>query len=60
MNEQEYPNYIVELHLYRCDLGDAQPKPVNVKDMRWVTSGEFDQYEFTPADERSMDALLFG
>jgi 8-oxo-dGTP diphosphatase len=60
VNEQEYPNYIVELHLYRCDLADAEPQPVNVKDMRWVTSSDFDGYDFTPADEQSMDALLFG
>ncbi len=60
VNEQEYPNYVVELHLYRCDLGDAEPSAVNVKQMRWVTSSDFDNYEFTPADERSMNALLFG
>lgn len=58
--EKEYAAYVVELHLYRCDLGATEPAAVNVRDMRWVTSAEFDQVEFTPADEKSMDALLFG
>ena len=57
---QEYEKYVVELHLYRCDLGALEPRPVNVRDLRWVTSGEFGEYDFTPADEESMDALLFG
>jgi 8-oxo-dGTP diphosphatase len=58
--EREYDDYIVELHLYRCELGDQEPSPVSVRDMRWVTSAEFDQFQFTPADKKSMDALLFG
>jgi 8-oxo-dGTP diphosphatase len=31
---------------------------MNVHDFRWVTSDEFDQYSFTPADEASMNKLL--
>jgi 8-oxo-dGTP diphosphatase len=58
--EKEYPGYVVELHLYRCALGADEPSAVNVRDMRWVTSAQFDEFEFTPADEKSMDALLFG
>jgi 8-oxo-dGTP diphosphatase len=57
--EREYDKYIVELHLYRCDIGDAQPRVGNVRDLRWVTSSEFSSYAFTPADQKSMDALLF-
>ena len=59
-NPQEYANYTVELHLYRCKLGPVEPKALNVKDLTWAKSSEFDTYEFTPADEQSMDALLFG
>lgn len=58
--EKEYAGYVVELHLYHCDLGAQEPSAVNVRDMRWVTSAQFDEFEFTPADEKSMDALLFG
>ncbi len=55
--EREYDKYIVELHLYRCELAGT-PQARNVKDLRWVASSELTDYEFTPADEASMDALL--
>jgi len=58
--EREYRDYVVEMHLYACELSAAEPHPVNVKEMRWVRSSEFERYEFTPADQGSMDALLFG
>lgn len=53
-----YEHYTVDLHLYECKLGsdDLQARAVN--DFRWVTSSEFDQYQFTPADEASMTKLL--
>lgn len=58
--EREYEDYIVELHLYRCELGTQEPQPVGVRALRWVASNDFEQFDFTPADQRSMDALLFG
>ena len=58
--EREYDDYVVELHLYSCEIGDVEPEAKGVKDLRWVTSKEFEDYEFTPADQASMDALLFG
>lgn len=57
---REYDKYIVELHLYRCDVGAAEPQISTVRDLRWVSSSEFADYQFTPADQESMDALLFG
>ena len=54
-----YERYIVDLHLYDCSLvGDREPVALNVHAFRWVTSAEFDQYPFTPADEASMTQLL--
>jgi 8-oxo-dGTP diphosphatase len=58
--EREYDDYVVELHLFRCGLGPIEPRPLAVRDMRWVACNEFDKFEFTPADQKSMDALLFG
>jgi 8-oxo-dGTP diphosphatase len=56
-----YEHYVVDLFLYECALvgvaGDAlQAKNVNA--FKWVTSADFDQYPFTPADEASMNKLL--
>jgi 8-oxo-dGTP diphosphatase len=53
-----YERYVVDLYLYECRLTGGQPTEKNVNAFRWVTSAEFDQYPFTPADELSMNKLL--
>ncbi|MEZ4273501.1 MAG: (deoxy)nucleoside triphosphate pyrophosphohydrolase [Myxococcota bacterium] len=58
--EFEYTNYIVELYLYRAKIVDGDPEPCAVRAIRWVRSSDFSDFAFTPADQDSMDALLFG
>ncbi len=53
-----YERYVVDLYLYECVLLDGVPTERSVNAFRWVTSREFDQYPFTPADELSMTKLL--
>jgi 8-oxo-dGTP diphosphatase len=53
-----YEHYTVELYLYECRLTGSTLRAVAVNDLRWVSSGEFDAFEFTPADEASMAKLL--
>lgn len=53
-----YDRYAVDLHLYECTILTGEPREQNVLAYRWVTSAEFDQYPFTPADELSMSKLL--
>jgi 8-oxo-dGTP diphosphatase len=53
-----YEHYTVDLHLYECKLKSETLHAKAVNDFRWVTSNEFDQYTFTPADEASMSKLL--
>lgn len=53
-----YESYAVDLHLYECRLRAETLEARAVADFKWVTSGEFDQYPFTPADEASMAKLL--
>jgi 8-oxo-dGTP diphosphatase len=57
-----YEKYDVHLTLYSCRLDAApearQPYALRVKDVRWVSSGEFGQYQFPPADQATMDQLL--
>jgi 8-oxo-dGTP diphosphatase len=53
-----YEQYLVELYLYDCRLKRGEPSRRNVHDFRWVKSGEFEKYEFTPADDVSMSRLL--
>lgn len=53
-----YTRYTVDLHLYACQLSSGTPRPLHVLDFAWVTSNEFENYSFTPADEVSMASLL--
>lgn len=53
-----YEHYVVDLYLYECRLANGEPTEKNVHAFKWVTSAEFDQYPFTPADELSMNKLL--
>lgn len=53
-----YERYTVALHLYECTIVQGEPLEQNVLAYRWVTSVDFDQYPFTPADEISMSKLL--
>jgi 8-oxo-dGTP diphosphatase len=53
-----YEHYVVDLFLYECTLRGEQLEPRAVNSFKWVASGEFDQYPFTPADEASMNKLL--
>ncbi len=53
-----YEHYTVDLYLYECQLMKDRLEPRAVNSFRWVTSMEFDQYSFTPADESSMNKLL--
>ncbi len=53
-----YEHYTVDLYLYECDLLSEELTCRAVRQYLWATSSEFDQYEFTPADEASMTKLL--
>jgi 8-oxo-dGTP diphosphatase len=55
----DYTTYQVQLTMYSCRLpAEARPYPATVADLRWVMSREFLDYEFPPADERTMSKLL--
>lgn len=55
----DYTTYQVQLTMYSCRLpAEARPYPATVADLRWVRSREFLDYEFPPADERTMSKLL--
>ncbi len=53
-----YERYVVDLYLYECRITSGEPAPLAVNAFQWVTSAEFDQYPFTPADEATMNKLL--
>jgi 8-oxo-dGTP diphosphatase len=53
-----YEHYVIDLFLYECKLAGGPLEARMVNGFKWVTSAEFDQYPFTPADEASMNKLL--
>lgn len=53
-----YAQYTVDLYLYECRIQSGELAPLAVHAFKWVTSAEFDQHPFTPADEASMNKLL--
>jgi 8-oxo-dGTP diphosphatase len=53
-----YERYTVDLYLYECSIHSGDLAPLAVHAFKLVTSAEFDQYPFTPADEASMNKLL--
>lgn len=53
-----YEHYAVDLFLYECRIVSGELERRAVHDFKWVTSTEFEQYPFTPADEASMNKLL--
>ncbi len=58
-HEHDYTGYKVHLTMYSCKLpNEARPYPATVADLRWVTSREFMDYDFPPADEKTMSKLL--
>ncbi|MBK7077442.1 MAG: (deoxy)nucleoside triphosphate pyrophosphohydrolase [Myxococcales bacterium] len=55
----DYSRYEVHMVMFACSLADgAVPYPATVADLRWVTSREFLDYEFPPADENTLIKLL--
>jgi 8-oxo-dGTP diphosphatase len=55
----DYDGYRVALALYETTLDETRPLTARrVKDFRWVSSNEFDQYPFPDADQQTMDQLL--
>ena len=54
----EYERYSVTLVVFETTLRSDRLQAGRVNDYGWVTSEEFDDYEFPPADQATMDKLL--
>ncbi len=55
---KEYEQYIIDFHVYLCELLSEQIRKITVHDFKWVTSEELDQYPFPAADQETVEALL--
>lgn len=53
----EYPDLTVHLTLLNATIREGVPQKLEHNDIRWITVGEIDQYDFCPADEVILDKL---
>ena len=56
--EHAYEAYDIDFCVYRCRLVSGAVQHTRIHDHRWVRPDELDQYEFPPADEKSIAQLL--
>jgi 8-oxo-dGTP diphosphatase len=56
--EHAYASYDIDFCVYRCRLVSGPVQHLRVHAHRWVRPEELDQYEFPPADEKSIAKLL--
>jgi 8-oxo-dGTP diphosphatase len=52
----QYPERVVELHFFRCDLLGT-PHPLLGQEMRWVPRAELHTLDFPPADTELIERL---
>ena len=53
----EYPDITVHLTIYRAVIAEGEPKLLEHEDLRWITRGEIEEFEFCPADEEILEKL---
>ena len=53
-----YEGYWVVMAMYEAKLLGEHVEVRGVRDFRWVSSADLDQYEFPPADQNTMERLL--
>lgn len=47
----EYPDRIVHLHFFLCNIADGVPEKKEHNAFTWITPDKIDQYEFCSADK---------
>jgi 8-oxo-dGTP diphosphatase len=48
--ERQYPERVVRLHFFLCQLTSGTPRAIACQRFRWIQPGEFGNFEFPPAD----------
>ena len=54
----EYPDLTVHLTLFNATIAEGEPQKLEHNDIRWITPSEIPNYEFCPADEEILKALI--
>ena len=48
--ERQYPERVVKLHFFLCQVASGTPRAIGCQRFRWIQPGEFGSFEFPPAD----------
>ena len=48
--ERQYPERVVRLHFFLCQLVTGTPRAIGCQRFRWIQPSEFGHFEFPPAD----------
>ena len=54
----EYPDMTVHLTLFNATIAEGVPQKLEHNDIRWITPGEIDKYDFCPADEEILKRII--
>ena len=46
----DYPDILVHLTLFRAEIAEGEPTPMEHNAIAWITAKEIDDYPFVPAD----------
>lgn len=56
----EYPDLTVHLTVFRAVILNGTPKKLEHNDIQWITTDEIGNYDFCPADDEILKALIQG
>ena len=54
----DYDHYSVTLAVYRCGLGNQEPRAEHVAALAWVAPEDFADYPFPGADQQTVELLV--
>ena len=54
----EYPDMTVHLTLFNATIAEGIPQKLEHNDIKWITPGEIDKYDFCPADEEILKRII--
>ena len=54
----EYPDLTVHLTLFNALIVEGEPQKLEHNDIKWITPGEIQNYEFCPADEEILKKII--
>ena len=54
----EYPDLIVHLTLLNATIAEGEPQKLEHNDIKWIMPSEIPNFDFCPADEEFLNALI--